>query len=381
MRFFNKLSLIFSVLVALVFGWSSVFLAFSAGQMALSHTESFVSERSLASVGLWRFNNSQVSEPDWEMILPLINKFIGTDNRNYNQSVKLYFVGDIMLDRGVRRSVINNGQGDYNFIFQNLDWLREGDIVFGNLEGPASDQGRDLGSLYSFRMDPSVISVLRDYGFNVLSLANNHAGDWGREAFVDTIERLQTAGIKHPGGHFNQTLAETPAVIRIDGVDYGFLAFSDVGPAWLRVQSEAPGILLASDSRLETIIRNATSKVDVLIVSFHFGEEYESLPNARQQALARQAVDAGAKIVVGHHPHVIQPVEVYNGGLIAYSLGNFIFDQYFSPETMEGLVLEVNMIGDQIIDWQTKKTKQDSQFVPKLEIKEKAPVENEGGEG
>jgi poly-gamma-glutamate synthesis protein (capsule biosynthesis protein) len=135
----------------------------------------------------------------------------------------------------------------------------------------------------------------------------------------------------------------------------GYLAFSDVGPTWMKASDASPGILLASDPRFNEIIKNAASKVDYLIVSFHFGEEYKTIHNERQKYLAHKAIDAGAKIIIGNHPHVMQDTETYSTksctqgscvGFIAYSLGNFIFDQYFSEDTMQGMLLEIKLNRD-----------------------------------
>lgn len=260
--------------------------------------------------------------------------------------VKLIFTGDIMLDRGVRSSVMKNFDGDYAKLFENLGMLKDFDIVFANLEGTASDKGRDGGGIYSFRMDPVVLSVLKNAGINVLSVANNHIGDWGREAYTDTLKRLKENEILYTGGGVHREEAETPAIIEKYGIKIGFLGFSDVGPAWMETGEERAGQLLASNPRFEEIVQNASKQVDYLIISFHFGDEYKLINNERQKNLAHKAIDAGAKIVIGHHPHVVQNTEVYKDGFIAYSLGNFIFDQSWSRPTMEGMLLEIKLKKD-----------------------------------
>jgi len=253
------------------------------------------------------------------------------------------FLGDIMLDRGVRASVNKNFNGDYSALFTKIDYLDKADIVFANLEGTASDKGKDGGSLYSFRMDPSVVPALKGASFSVLSMANNHIGDWGRDAFVDTLNRLKENEIAYTGGGMNSAEAENPTIIEKYGMKIGFLGFSDVGPSAMAANEERAGILLASNPRFDQIVKNAANQVDYLIVSFHWGEEYKTKNNSRQQQLAYKAIDNGAKIVVGHHPHVMQNTEVYKNGFIAYSLGNFIFDQKFSKETMQGMLLELKL--------------------------------------
>lgn len=248
------------------------------------------------------------------------------DNVKEESKLSLIFVGDIMLDRGVEAYIMREGKGDWRFPFLHVkDELQEADIVFGNLEGPVSDKGIDEQALYSFRMNPAVAPALKEAGFRVVSLANNHAMDWGEEALEDTRRRLHAAGVQY-----------APAIVEARGRQIGLLAFDDVSP---------PGIEIAA---VENAVRLMSRKVDILAVSFHFGEEYQEMPLERQRMLARGAIDAGAKVVVGHHPHVVQPIEEYRGGVIAYSLGNFVFDQYFSEETMRGLMLNVQFEGDEI---------------------------------
>jgi poly-gamma-glutamate synthesis protein (capsule biosynthesis protein) len=261
-------------------------------------------------------------------------------------SVTLLFGGDLMLDRGVKSSVLKNFNGDYNALFDNLDILKTADIAFANLEGPASDQGADMHNLYSFRMDPSVIPALNGAGFNVLSVANNHVGDWGRNAYADTLARLKENEIAYTGGGINEAEAETPTIIERNGMKIGYLGFSDVGPDWMSATGTEAGLLLASNPNFDNIIKNAAKQVDDLIVSFHFGVEYQTVHNARQEALAHEAIDDGAKIVIGTHPHVAEDTEVYKNGYIAYSLGNLIFDQAFSPNTMEGMLLQIKLGSD-----------------------------------
>lgn len=272
------------------------------------------------------------------------------------------FVGDIMLDRGVEQSVEKNAGGDYNYAFADLAKLDDADILFGNLEGPVSDQGRDRGNSYSFRMSPRVVSVLSAQGFDVLSIANNHMADWGREAFTDTLGKFATSGIALVGGGKNTTEAARPQVIETRGQKFCFLGFSDVGPAGLLAGSTTAGVLPAGKVNMVKSITSAKRGCDVVVASFHFGNEYQKLPTARQRDLARAAIDSGASIVVGTHPHVVQPIEEYNGGLIMYSLGNFVFDQYFSTSTMQGLAVKVHFKGKEIGEVEKLNTQIDNKY-------------------
>lgn len=274
----------------------------------------------------------------------------------------LVFVGDIMLDRGVEQNILRYGGKDYNFPFADLSKIQRADILFGNLEGPVSDQGRDIGNLYSFRMSPEAVPALAKQGFDVLSVANNHAGDWTRPAFADTFLKFQNSGISLTGGGLSKNEATEPKIIVRNGVKFGYLGFSDVGPNGLRAGSTEAGILIAADPDTSNIIKQASEKCDVLVVSFHFGNEYESKSNWRQRELAHMAIDNGARIVVGHHPHVPQETESYRGGVIMYSLGNFIFDQIFSTETMSGLAVKITFDGKNVSNVEEFKTRIDEMF-------------------
>ena len=265
---------------------------------------------------------------------------------NQMDFVTFAFAGDIMVDRGVKNYILKNFKGGYSTLFEKLGILKKSDIVFANLEGPASDRGEDMHNLYSFRMDPTIIPALKGAGISIVSVANNHVGDFGREAYINTLARLKENEILYTGGGMNQEEAEQPIIIEKYGLKIGFVGFSDRGPDWLGVSTNKAGVLLAGDPRFDEIIKNAAKQVDYLIVSFHFGEEYKTKHDDRQESLAHRAIDDGAKIVVGHHPHVVEDTEVYKNGFIAYSLGNLIFDQGFSENTMQGMLLELKLNKD-----------------------------------
>ncbi|MFA5936851.1 MAG: CapA family protein [Candidatus Paceibacterota bacterium] len=293
----------------------------------------------------------------------------------YDQDfVTLLFGGDIMLDRGVKSSVNKNFNGDYSKLFEKLDLfnlLKTADITFANLEGPASDIGKDMRNLYSFRMSPSTLPALKGAGLSIVSVANNHVGDWTRDAYSDTLVNLKENEILYTGGGANTEEAENPTIIEKYGIKIGFLGFSDVGPNWMGVNTNKAGLLLANNPRLSEIINNASKKVDYLIVTFHFGDEYQTKHNMRQEHLAHSAIDAGAKIIIGTHPHVVQDTEVYKNGFIAYSLGNFIFDQGFSVNTMQGMLLELKLNKDGNITIKKNTVKLNKFFQPNTIIKGK----------
>ena len=270
-------------------------------------------------------------------------------------SLKIVLVGDIMLDRGVKDKIEKEGNGDYKFPFLKIaPYLQKVDVVFGNLEGPITSDGQRVGSEYSFRDDPKCIEGLKYAHFNVLSLANNHILDYGQQGLVDTISILKESGILYVGAGMNLKDTFSLKIKEIGGVKIGFLAFTEFGSKYWWPKENSPGVAYLPERNFRYAkgeIEEAKKKVDILIVSLHAGEEYSNTPTDFQKKFSKMAIEAGADIVVGHHPHAIQSIERYKTGWIDYSLGNFIFDQFFSEETMKGEILEVK------VDKKTKKIK------------------------
>ncbi len=267
------------------------------------------------------------------------------------QELTILFVGDIMLDRGVEWKIKQNpptgGGGDWRWPFLKIaEELEQADLVFGNLESQISDKGINVGSIYSFRADPQSIEGLTYAGFDVLSVANNHSFDYTRQALQDSLSRLSTANISYVGGGFSRNEAYGLTIKEIQDTKIGFLAYTNSGsPAW--AASETSGGVAWVDwnnfTKIIQDIQEAKLQVDILVVSLHAGIEYAKEPDEFQKAFAQNAIDAGADLIIGHHPHVLQPLEQYKDGWIAYSLGNFVFDQDFSQETMAGAMLKVSV--------------------------------------
>jgi poly-gamma-glutamate capsule biosynthesis protein CapA/YwtB (metallophosphatase superfamily) len=280
--------------------------------------------------------------------------FSGTENTDIepkdntsDKKISLIFTGDIMLDRGVELKIKNAGDGDFRFPFLKItDYLKSADLTFGNLEGPISDKGYKVGSENSFRFDPKAIDGLTLAGFDVLSVANNHMIDYTGEALRDTFLRLKTAGIDYVGGGFNATEAGTPIIKEIENTKFAFLAYTSVCiPQW-KPSETTVGINCVSEADIEKVkeqIQTAKKMADVVIVSIHTGNEYTQNITKFQNDFSKAAVDAGADLVIGHHPHVAQKYETYKNKYIFYSLGNFIFDQNFSTSTMQGLMVRVTV--------------------------------------
>lgn len=282
--------------------------------------------------------------------------------------ITLLFTGDIMLDRGVEFYITQ--RNDWKLPFRLIaDTLQKADLVLGNLESIISDKGQNVGSIYSFRADPKTLEGLTFAGFDILSVTNNHSLDWGMDALRDSMNRLKEIGIIPIGAGETKAEAYSPTIIEVKGAKIGFLAYTAQGSLLWEATETNSGVAWVEETNLQDITQQITlarKQADIVIVSVHFGEEYQTQPNETQKLIAQSAIDAGANVVVGHHPHVIQPVEQYKQGWIAYSLGNFVFDQGFSPETMEGLLLEVKIEGKQITQVIPRVIRMNQDFQPAL---------------
>lgn len=227
------------------------------------------------------------------------------DDKKPAQLITLMFAGDIMLSRAVGDKMKKENEWRWPFL-EITDDLKEADLLFGNLEDPISDRGKNVGSKYSFRADPRVVEGLKYAGFDVLSVANNHMGDWTRMALEDTFRILKENNISYAGGGFSEAEAHLPAVKEIRGVKFTFLAYTSLGPKYIEAEGENSGIAFIDTERLIKDIKTAREKSDLVVVSFHFGEEYIKESTKFQKKIARAAIEAGASLVVGHHPHVVQ---------------------------------------------------------------------------
>jgi len=286
-----------------------------------------------------------------------------TINSSDNSEATMVFVGDIMLSRGVGKIMAE--QNNWLYPFEHVrEYLQKADLVFGNLEGPISGRGRNQGSIYSFNMDPYAVQGLIDANIGVLSVANNHIFDYGREAFLDTLAVLNLSGIDAVGGGVNFEDAHRTLVRDMKGTKVAFLAYTNLLPRSFGEKDSVPATSYLDEEIMKHDIGAAKTLADIVVVSFHWGDEYSTKHNDWQERIAHEAVDAGATLVVGHHPHVVQEVEEYHGGYIAYSLGNFIFDQNFSPDTNKGLILEVKVDDKKIIGVKTIGVFFNSSFQP-----------------
>jgi len=206
--------------------------------------------------------------------------------------------------------------------------LSGADIAFCNLECPLSDSKEAAEKKYLFRAPPASAAILRSAGIDVVSLANNHTLDYGRKGLLDTFQALQAEGISWVGAGEDLQEAQQPQVFSFGSGDnrtrVALLAYSNMLPTDFYATS-LPGTAPALDSLIRKGVSEASQQADFVIVSFHWGDENSQFPGLRERTLARLAIDSGADVVLGCHPHVLQGIERCRGGLIAYSLGNFVF--------------------------------------------------------
>jgi AmmeMemoRadiSam system protein B len=256
---------------------------------------------------------------------------------NFTKVVKTVFlVGDIMLDRGVEDLMKQNS---IYYPFQKINhFLRGIDIVFGNLEGPVVENPPEFSDdSLKFAFNPKVIKGASWSHFNLFSLANNHTPYMGKEGVEETKKWLGKYGIAFVGNPLSVSPDNLNSSFIRDNIT--FLAFNQIFP------------FMDKEEEMMKAIKTVKSlnPDNFLIVSMHWGEEYKLINSPAQQRLAHKIIEAGADLIIGHHPHVVQNIEKYQGKLIFYSLGNFIFDQYFSPETQQGLAVGLEIYPDRLV--------------------------------
>ena len=240
------------------------------------------------------------------------------------ESLKLAFVGDILLAGQAGR--IMQSRGTSYPLAKVAPILKRADLAFGNLEcvltgNTITRNVRVSGKkLFIFKTPPRFGKALVDGGIDVVSLANNHTMNGGKAGLIETMETLKKLGITYVGAGQNAKEARACRIIKVKGRKIVFLAYADIGGG--------DGVAILKNTLRQVLeeVKAAKRKADLLVVSFHWGIEGSTKPSSRQKTIAYQIIDAGADMVIGHHPHVLQPIEVYKSKTIAYSLGNFVFD-------------------------------------------------------
>ncbi len=273
-----------------------------------------------------------------KMATPTLSGWEGTVPTE-DDTVLLAAVGDVMLGRTVEEFA-----GKYGVFYPFAPVARalnQADIAVGNLECAIASGGEPFpGKYYTFRAYPTLAQGLGRSGLNVMSLANNHVLDFGVAGFEETMRHLEEQGIAHLGAGANLEEAARPLIREINGIRIALVAFVSYAPPGFIAADGAPGVNYLSDlERMVQQVAEAREQADAVVVILHGGTEYSKTSNEGQRAAARTAIDAGADLVVGHHPHVLQETEIYRGRLIVYSLGDFVFDIDNLDEARDGAVL------------------------------------------
>jgi poly-gamma-glutamate synthesis protein (capsule biosynthesis protein) len=252
------------------------------------------------------------------------------DNFGADTIVSLAAVGDVMLDYGLGQQILL-GYIDYPF-GQVAGYLQEADITVGNFESAMTNIGEPLNKVYVFNAPLNAAESLTYAGFDLMTLANNHALDYGPEALSQTIGILNRYGIGTFGAGEDIEDAYAPVIMEVDGLKIAFLGYLNTAeeisghdPYEGTASEDTPGAAWASPDNVVNGINAIKDEVDIVVVVLHSGLEYCETPSPTQVTLSQAAINAGADIVIGHHAHTLQGVQFYNGGVIVYGLGNFAF--------------------------------------------------------
>lgn len=244
-------------------------------------------------------------------------------------AIRIVYAGDALMDWSVKEAIKKNGP-DFPFEFVKKE-VSAADYAFVNLETSVTNQTeKDTNQIYNFKSDPISLQGLKNAGFDMVSIANNHVLDFKEKGFLDTLKHLDDAGLKYVGGGRNAKEAYSAKTVEIKGQKIKFLAFSRFIPQtyWFAGNNH-PGIAEAyNEKSVLPVIEREREGADYLIVYLHWGVEKNNKPEEWQRTYARKIMDAGADAIVGSHVHVLQGFEFYKGKPIAYSIGNFLFPDY-----------------------------------------------------
>lgn len=274
------------------------------------------------------------------------DKVVVKDEIIEENDISIFFAGDVMLSRVVGQKMVTKG---YHYPFEEMQkYISNADIAFANLESPIIS-GEPVGTgSFVFRADPEAAEALAWAGFDIVNLANNHILNKGQEGLLKTFEYLEKNNIEYCGADINsQSLDLNIKVLEKSNIKVAFLCYG-YGPDYYQATEDQAGMRLTDELKLKKDLIKAREQADIIIVSMHEGVEYEHASRPAQQDFAHLAIDHGADLVVGHHPHVVQEVELYKNKYILYSLGNFVFDQMWSTATKQGLAVKVILDKDNI---------------------------------
>ena len=264
-------------------------------------------------------------------LVPIVSKPLDS----VNNQVTIIFTGDVMLGRSVMGASLDNNDPFYAFR-QIRDVIENADITFSNLENAIIEKCPRQGKgSFSFCTTPEIAKGLNFAGIDVVTLANNHSGNYGKKGLEETKKYLDDLGIKWVDG-------SNCVVIEKNETKFGFVGFNFIYKEFSKEDLE--------------LIKNCKQQSDTLVVGPHWGEEYKSIANNKQLAVAHAMIDSGADVIIGHHPHWVQNYEEIDGKPVYYSLGNFIFDQMWSEETKKGLIVKMTFQGKELVNREEFKT-------------------------
>ncbi|MEP6908270.1 MAG: CapA family protein [Pseudoxanthomonas sp.] len=310
------------------------------------------------------------------VLLALLWTGVATAAPPSDKEVSLVFVGDIMVAE-TPGELIAKGIDPFKPFESFLD---AHDLRIGNLECVIATTGKAEVKPFTFRADPQTIPVLARH-FDGLSLANNHSGDFGKEAFAEQLGLLRKAGLPYFGGGENLAEAHKPWIVERNGLRIALLGYVEFKPRSFEATATRPGVAWSGeddDVISDIIAARQVYHADIVIPYLHWGWEDEPNPSERLREFSKRMLDAGADMVVGSHPHVTQGVEYYKGKLIVYSLGNFLFNSFDTVATTTGWVLQVRMNRDGMLDWKTRVARLDGDGVPHPDLKASSPCGKAG---
>lgn len=283
--------------------------------------------------------------------------------------VVLSFVGDIMLDSRPGAAV---AKGVDAFAGVGAELLAA-DLAIGNLECPVARGGAAVSKRWTFRADPRVLPLLGRY-FGAVSLANNHSGDYGKGALVETMQHLAAHSLPFFGAGVDLEGAHRPLFVTRRGVRIALLGYNEFLPRAFEAGPSTPGVAWSEDEQVVHDIRQARAAgADLVIPFMHWGFEHEREASRRQRELAHAMIEAGADAVIGAHPHVTQPIEIFRGKVIAYSLGNFVFDGFSEAEARVGWMLTLRLGRSGVSRWHTRVVRLDEDGLPRLDARAASP--------
>ena len=266
------------------------------------------------------------------------------------KNFQISLVGDLLMDGSIKRQIDKNGT-DYPWEMVKA-YFQNDDLTIGNLETSMTTKGSKWpDKLFNFRSDPRNLLSMEKAGIDVLTLANNHILDYGYNGLLDTIKHIDNTGIKRVGAGKNKEDAFKAAIIEEDGLKIGILSASRVVPdvKWYATGKRS-GLIGAYDVHIKELLNEVEKlkkDVDLVVLSIHWGVERSAEPKDQDRILAKKLIDGGVDIIMGHHPHVLQGIEIYKGKPIFYSLGNFVFGTQ-GELTSNTMIAQINLVDGQM---------------------------------